>query len=192
MKNLSGTFRAVEQIFVDIINNEIDVLPENVWVKNQNFKIPDAADELFIAVGMVDASVIQSKNSSFDVDGVFTEVQEVIQRENIQIDLISRDNKALLMRAQVLMALNSIFSKQKQEEYSFKIFRIPTSFVNSSEAEGTSQLNRFSIVVPTHVWYRKERAVGSEDYYDDFDTRVDDENTISETNGLIEFNMKEG
>lgn len=184
--------REIEKIIRDIILNEIAVDAENVWIQDQNKVIPPDDNKLFIVVGMVDARPISNVNRAVPVDGGgMTEVQITTQLENIQIDLFSRDNKARVTRAEVQMAMQSIFAQQKMEEFDFKIFRIPASFVNSSEAEGTSQLNRFSIVIPCHVWYRKEKAVSSTNYYDDFDTRVDDENTIGQPDGLIEFNIKD-
>lgn len=184
----------VEKIFVDIINHEIDVNPANVWIQSQNVKIPTDPDKLFVAIGMVDAQVIANNNTVETPDeNTINEVQEIVQRENIQIDIFSRDNKARTMRWEIQTALKSIFSQQQQEKNNFRIFRIPTSFVNSSEVEGTSELNRFSIVIPCHVWYRKVKTLSdtSSEYYDDFSTRVDDEQTIGQPNGLIEFNIKD-
>lgn len=194
MNNLAGDFITVESIFYDIILNEMaDVVdPQNIWIANQNKKIPNDADKLFIVIGMQDAVTISNKNNAYDIDGVFTEVQEVNKRENIQIDLISRDNKARDNRHRIEMAMKSIFSQQQQELYSFKIFRIPNSLVNTSEAEGSGQINRFSIVIPCHVWYRNSKVISSTGYYDTFKTRVDDEATAGEIEGLIEFEIKEG
>lgn len=183
--------REIEKIIRDIILNEITVDAANVWIQDQNKVIPPDDDKLFVVVGMVDARPISNINRTEPTPTGMNEIQITTQLENIQIDLFSRDNKARVARAEVQMAMQSIFAQQKMEEYDFKIFRIPASFINSSEAEGTSQLNRFSIVIPCHVWYRKEKAVSSTNYYDDFDTRVDDENTIGQPNGLIEFNIKD-
>ena len=113
---------------------------------------------------------------------------EVMMRENIKIDILSRDNGARDKRWEVFASLQSIYSQQKQEEYQFKIFKLPTSFVNATEAEGGSQLNRFSIVIPTFSWYSKEVDLPTDqDYYDKFETRVDDEQSIGGPEGIIEF-----
>lgn len=185
--------KEVENIFHDIITSQVSVESDNVWIQDQNKVIPSSDNELFIIIGMVDAQVIANNNSIIpNTDGML-EQQRVVQRENIQIDLLSRDNKARSQRADILMALNSFYSTQQQEKYGFKIFRIPTSFVNSSEAEGSSQLNRFSIVIPTIVWYNNDNQIESSSgtgYYDDFNTRVDDEDTVGQPNGIIEFNIK--
>ena len=82
-------------------------------------------------------------------------------------------------------------NKKIPNDDGFKIMRLPNSFINSSVAEGGSQLNRYSITVGCMVLYEKIKILNPDngDYYDDFDTRVDDEKTIGEIDGLIEFNI---
>lgn len=129
--------------------------------------------------------------SGFTESVVFKETQRVQMRENIQIDILSRDNQALFRRWEVVGALRSLNSEQAQELYGFKIFSIPRTFVNASGAEGGSLLNRFTITVPCIVWYEKTTVIppSSFDYYDDFKTRVDDEKTIGTDHGIIEFEI---
>ena len=114
-----------------------------------------------------------------------TEIQQVQMSENIQIDIQSRNNDARTRRWEIIAALQSIYAKQKMEENSFKIFRIPRSFVNSGMSDGGSVLNRFSIVINCYTWYNKTKNIT--EYYDDFNTRVDDESTITEAVGAIEI-----
>ena len=92
---------------------------------------------------------------------------------------------------QVVAAMQSFYSQQQQELNNFKIFRIPQSFLNTSSAEGGSNINRFSITVPCFVWYRKDTILNSPlgDYYDDFTTRVDDEQTIGTDTPIAEFEI---
>ena len=126
----------VEEIFVNLIVSEMEMDSQNVWIDNQNVTIPNT-DGLFIMVGMVDSKVIANKNYSLPTDSGMTEYQELVIAENIQIDLVSRDDSALERRFEVLMALKSVLAQQKQETNNFRIFRIPTSFANTSEAEGS-------------------------------------------------------
>ncbi len=120
------------------------------------------------------------------------ESSRVQMKENIQISILSRSTEALQRHWEVLAALRSLKSEQCQEENSFKIFRIPSSFVNASDAEGGSNINRFSITIPCFVWYYKERTLSSTggDFYDDFTTRVDDEKTIGTPHGIFAFRIK--
>ena len=116
----------VEKIIVDILVSEMELSTNNVFIEDQNVVIPDE-DGLFITVAVVDVKPIGSANYSLPTAEGMEEHQEVLQRENVQIDLVSRDNSARNRRAEVLMALASFFSKQKQEEQEFKIFTIPTT-----------------------------------------------------------------
>lgn len=129
--------------------------------------------------------------TGFSIDTQQVESSRVQMRENIQISILSRDTQALMRHWEIVAAMQSIYSQQKQEANFFKIFRVPTSFLNASDAEGGSNINRFSITVPCFVWYEKERVLTSDggDYYDDFTTRVDNEQTIGTPAPLFEFEI---
>lgn len=189
--------KLTEQIIVEIIKGEMSLDDNNVWIRDQNRKIPPSATDLFVVVGMVNTTVIASQTYMKQVEappGTFTqyEVNEVQSMEMIQVDVLSRSNAAILRRWEVIAAMRSIASQQAQEANNFQISRLPHNFVNSSLAEGGSQLNRFSMVFRCTTWNRKENALTPDggDYYDDFDTRVDDANTIGQPDGLIEFNIE--
>lgn len=179
-----------EQIVVDILTREMALPTNTIWIRDQNRKIPNDTG-LYVIVGMVDTPVVLSNTvRMIEVGDVQKEVAVVQTRENIQIDILSRSNSAILRRYEVLTALKSIYAMQQQELYEFKLARSPISFVNSSDAEGGSTLNRFSITISALVWYKIEK--NTEEYYDEFATRVDDETTIGEENGLIEFTIPHG
>lgn len=181
-----------EQLIIDIIAQQLDLSAERIWVRNQNRKIPPD-NGLYVVVGMVDAAPISSTSDVTSTEDGMIETQRVILSENIQIDVFSRDDAALRRRWEVMTALKSVYAQQVQEANYFKIYRMPRSFVNTSDAEGSSRLNRFTLTFPCQVWYKKEipLTLPGRDYYNDFDTRVDDANTIGEDEGLIEFNIKE-
>jgi len=206
-----------EQILVDILKTEMSLDVSRVFVGNQNLKLP-ADNNIFVVVAMLHEKVLGSVNSTFEkviasnltdnsdnpiIDNAgnnitveaglnaFFERQEVVTRADIQIDILSRNDDARLRRWEIIAALGSIYSQQKQEENSFKIFRLPNSFVNSSQAEGGSNINRFSITIPTLSWYRKDKLVTGYDYFNNFTQRVDDEQTIGTLKGIIEFTIDE-
>ena len=189
----------IETIFYNIITHELGgteaspgvqgLLNENVWIANENKKIP-IDENLYITVGMVDAQVVSHNTSYEPTTSGMTQTQQLVQRENVQIDIVSASSKARLIRARVLMAFRSLYAVQQMEENDCKIFRIPTSFVNTSLAEGAEQVNRFTLTIPTLVWYNNSEVLEtSDEYFDSFDTRVDDENTIGAVTGLMEFNI---
>lgn len=177
-----------EEIIVDIMRSELLLSDNHVWIRNQNRTI-DIDNDLYVVVGMVDSKIISNVNTITPTATGMTELQQVSMRENIQIDIFSKTNDASLRRAEVLAALQSFYSKQKQEENNFKIFQIPTTFVNASSAEGGSNINRFTIVIACHALFSKEKVLQSDsgDYFDEFKTRFDNEDTVGTPNGLFEF-----
>jgi hypothetical protein len=189
-----------EQIIVDIISNQLGLDDQNVWVRSQNKKIPPT-DGLFVVVGMVDSQVMAVNKTEVpttipqpDPDPdiqTLTEKMTVTTRDNIQIDIMSRNLDAMLRRWEILAALASTYSVQKQEENQFKIFRLPTSFVNTSDAEGGSNINRFSLIISCHVWYKKDTLLAQGDIFTEFKTRVDDAKSIETDSGIIEFTIDE-
>lgn len=183
--------KTAEQIIVDILQTQMNLSVDQVWIRYQNEKIPPD-DRLYIVVGMVDSQVLSSVNTPIPTYDGMSEILEMVARENIQIDLLSRSVTALQRRYEALVCLNSTYSEQQQEIYQFRIFPVSTSFVNTSLAEGGSNINRFSIVVACHVWHKQEKVLQSPDnYFNDFAARVDDSKTISEPDGLVELEIKE-
>ncbi len=187
----------VSQHIIDILVQEMAIPDSDIWLANENRKVPDD-DGLYFTVGFLDAQVMSSKSEMIQKDlggGDFAQFERGIvrTREYINIDIFSRLIVAEERKHEILMALKSFYSQRKQEQERFKIFEIPNGFVNTSSAEGGSNIRRFTITIPTFVWYIKERQLSPDggEYYDDFDTRVDDENTIGEADGLIEFNINE-
>lgn len=179
-----------EQIIVGILQVELGLPVNSVWIRNQNRKIAND-DKLYIAVGTVDSQVVSSINDVVPTGGGMSEKQQTVVKENMQIDIFSRSTEALLRRMEVLNALVSIHSRQEQELNQMRIFSLPTSFVNTSGVEGGSSINRFSIVIGVQALFIKEKVLVSPegDYFNKFATRVDDEETIGTPEGLIEFTI---
>lgn len=184
-----------EQYIIDILKQEMSIPNNRIWIRQQNVVIPNDQD-IFMAVGYVDGRIMSAVTETYmeTVDGseVMKERQRIREVENIQIDIQSRDTSAILRRKEVIASLRSIYAEQVQEKNAFKIFRIPTSFVNTSETEGAEKINKFSIIIVCHTWYNREKIISSSlgEWYDDFDTRVDDKKTIDDADGLIEFNIE--
>lgn len=177
-----------EQIIIDIIKNQMGLSSSQCWIGFQNKLIPPSSG-LWVVVNNVDSKVLSVTNSPVTNGVGVSDLNQTVMRENIQIDILSRDTSAITRRAEILLALASTYSKQQQEDQEFSIFRIPSTFVNTSGAEGGSNINRFTIIVACHTWYRNQKVLQSPDYYDNFNARVDDAQTIDETEGLIEFNI---
>lgn len=193
--------RLAEQIIADILMNRMSLDQSAVWLRQQNVKIPDDKT-LFIQVGMVDTPRVignitrmeQVTDDTVDPPVITQhEINEVQVQESIQIDIMSRNNEALFRFWEVIAAMQSFYSQQQQELNNFKIFRQPISVVNTSGAEGGSNINRYSITIAAFIWYRKDTTLNSPlgDYYDDFTQRADDDKTIGTETPLFEFEINE-
>lgn len=191
-----------ESIIRTILIEEMTLPTADIWLRDQNVDIPND-DGLYIVVGAIDENIISNTSQSFagtrPTPGApidpnlpdMTEIQEVRLKTNIQIDILSRSVASLTRRWEVVAALASVTSRQAQEDNSFSIFAVPTSFVNTSATEGGSKINKFSITLSAHAWFRKEIVLqsNSKDYYETFDARVDDKDTAGQPDGLIEFTL---
>ena len=179
------------QIIIDILNNEMQMPKNAVWLREQNKTIPND-DNLYIIVGLVNADTIANETQVQVIGGNSYEVNMLAQREAIQIDVLSSatDNLAMLRNWEVIAALQSYYSQQAQEANYFKIFRIPRFLFDASSAEGGSMIQRYTITIVCHVWYRKQKLLG--DYYNDFTVQADDENSIGTVNPIAKFEINSG
>lgn len=157
----------IEEYIVDIIRKEMNLNQQNIWIHSQNRKIPPQSQELYVTVGCVDFLPISSK-SRFNPDND-TEIQTVYGRASVQIDVLSRSREARIRRAELLMALNSYYSKEIQDKYQFRIFELPQRFINTSSLEGGSEINRFSLVIRAMI---SEDKVKTTSYYDTFNAEI--------------------
>ena len=174
---MSNENQSVEYIKVvaDIIMTEMSLTPSStalndnrVFIYNQNFVLP-TYDDLFIVLSESPGRMIGSVNR-YDGDGANTkEVQEILMQKEINVDIMSRNSQARNRKEEVLMALSSIYSQQKQEENGMRIFSHSTSFIDVSENEGASRLTRYRASFFLHVKYSKEKAI---DYYDAFEYNI--------------------
>lgn len=188
------------QILVDIIATRMELDTQSVWVRNQNRKIPQG-DGVYIAVGQIGWKVYGNNREEVSTEipqpspspaiQTLTEVITINAQEMIQIDIMSRNNDALMRQWEILAALNSTYSVQQQEKNSFRIATIPMGFIDSSFAEGGSTLNRFTITIACNVWYKSTQLLSQGDIYDSFGTRVDDAKSIETDEGIVEFTIDE-
>lgn len=196
LNDVNGNTMTAARVIILLLAAEMELDAERqIWLTNQNRKIPNDT-ALYITAGMVDSRVVSNFRTTEPTDAGMDENQIIVMQENIQIDIFSRGNDAEFRRWEVVAALQSVYSQQLQEQHQFKIFRIPSSFINSSTAEGGSNINRFSVIVSCHVWYKKTKAIGTPtannfDYFEEFETRVDDAESIETDTGIIELTLTE-
>ncbi|MBQ0113342.1 MAG: hypothetical protein KBT03_09455 [Bacteroidales bacterium] len=157
----------VEEHFVDIIRKEMELDQQHIWIQAQNRKIPPNSQDLFVVVGAVSFKPISSKSEY--IHSTDKERQVVYGRATVQVDIMSRSNEARVRREEILMALNSFYSKEIQNKYHFRIFELSESFINLSGLAGGSDINRFSIRIPAMV---TEEKIKSTNYYDSFNAKL--------------------
>ena len=156
-------------LVLNIIQRQMDLNPEQVLLYNQKWNLPPnvgihVTGQFLGANPISNRSIVEDRGA-----GGFVEVQDSNFQEMYQIKIMSRDDSALFNKHKVLMALASVYSQQIQEENSFMIAPISSSFVDISEVEGTAILFAYAITITVHAWYRIERAV---DFYDRFPGEV--------------------
>lgn len=194
MHSLTGNQVLTEQVILNIIRHNMGLTEDQTWIRDTNTTVPNDT-RLYVVAGLVDAKPISSESVFIPPDTTdgcedASESQQYIVCENIQIDIFSRDPVMLARRWEIVGALSSIYSQQKQEEFSFKLFRLPKNFVNTSGVEGGSNIIRYTATFAANVWYKKEKVLQSPyDYFDTFTTRVDDQVSIGTPTGIIEFTI---
>lgn len=173
--------KSIEKIICDIIQHELN-LPDNygkttngdvipsVIIYAQNIKLFNT-DKMQITVRTVSQRVWSNRNETKEIEGVFTEVQDVNESRMMQIDVYSRNNDARERFWEVSMALRSVYAEQQMDLYNFKIGTI-TNSQNTSGIDGGSDINRFTVTFNVLTHQQKQKSV---DYYDKFETTFNNE-----------------
>lgn len=146
-------------LFCDIIKEGMDLDSSQVYVYNQKINIPTDS-KMYVAVG-VQSCKPYSNSLSYDASGYA--IQSTNFQSTVSIDIMSRGTDARDRKEEIIMALNSHYSIQQQERNSFSIGRIPTSFTNLSEVEGSAIPYRFNISVNLQYFVKKTSETA---YYD--------------------------
>lgn len=132
----------IDVTIADIITQELGISASRVVVYGQNFQSPK--DEgLYIVILTKNDHPVGSTNR-FDED-TLEEVKSVSMFVDIEIELTSKDRTAYEIKEEVIMALTSTYSVQKQEELKFKLFR--GDILDLTFIEGSSSLYRFLVKV---------------------------------------------
>ncbi len=130
-------------ILCDIIATDMALDPSRVVVYNQNWKSPQD-DDIYIVVSEGTSRVIGNTNR-FDSDND-QEVKKISTSATYNIEITSRNTDAKYRKAEILAAIGSDYSEQKQEENEMRIFRT-SQILDLSFIEGRSALHRYQIPV---------------------------------------------
>lgn len=173
--------KSIEKILVDIIQHELN-LPDNygktsngdvipsVIIYGQNIKLFNT-DKLQITVRTVSQRVWSNRSQFTEIDGVFTEVQNINESRMMQIDCYSRNNDARDRFWEVTAALKSVYAQQQMDLYNFKIGTM-TNSQNTSGLDGGSDINRFTTTFNVLTHQQKSKSI---DYYNQFNATLNTE-----------------
>ncbi len=154
-------------ILRDIIKTQLSLTDQDIWLFNQDFKIPQTSG-LFIILESLNKITFANNNRFVEnetEDGI-NEVQTINITEEISIDLFSKNRDAQTRQNEVMMAFNSYYGREQQELYHFKIAKINQPFLNISQVEGAGMLNRFRLSVSVLSW--EERIAATPFYNNNF------------------------
>jgi hypothetical protein len=186
--------KMISSYIIDILRHEMGLADDQIWLKNENRLIPND-DRLYIIVGTTQPEVISVSTefvpATIDSADILQQVQTVQVADTINVNMISRGQAAGLRNWEIMAACHSLYGQQVMEKNAFKIARKPKSVTDASDAEGGSNIYRYIIDFGTISQHQKIKNLSQsgENYYDDFTTRLDDANTIGQTNGVFEFEI---
>jgi hypothetical protein len=154
--------KSTPQLIAQIIQTVLGLAQGRVWVQNQKGTMPTDPG-LVVVVGLIHARPFASQLKN---RGTETETRHVSVQETISLDIRSANNEALLRLPEVISALHSTYALQVSEKYALKIAQVPTSAPNTSEADGSSMLTRFTVTTIVQRTYDYSSAI---EYFDTFD-----------------------
>lgn len=140
---------------------------ERIGIYNQPYVLPPT-DGMWVEVAFVASKIYGSNDYVQFVNGVFQEVQDLYTQEHIMVRCFSKNLDTLRYKEIVAMGLNSIFARQQQEKYSFKICNVQP-FPDTSDLEGGEINYRADISVMCLTAYENIISAG---YLNGFTTQV--------------------
>ena len=160
------------KIIGDIIQKCMSLTDQQIWIYNQDFKMPQTSGLFIVLQYGSSPNVLYTTNEFLPADEGMEGAQEnvsMLLKEDYIINVLSKNSDARIRKEEVILSLNSNFSRDQQGLYQFQIARIPNSFTNVSELEGAGMLNRFAINISLTAHYSKTVDT---DYYDDFTNQI--------------------
>lgn len=154
-------------LVIELIRVFMGLDRDQVVLYNQNWKIPTDT-RLYIAVafrGEKPYSTVKEYMNNEEGTALI-EVISLSSQETYTITVYSFGPDALERKEEVLMAFNSTLAQQLQEKYGFKLPLLPLSFLDLSDIEGASRLNRYETNVAVLRVRSKTNIV---QYFDQFE-----------------------
>lgn len=143
-------------LFCEIIQNQMALTSDHIYLWDQKLFQPRDSS-LYVAVSVMSCKPFANTNYFDGTDSI----QSVNMYAQLQLDIISRGPEARDRKEEVIMALNSDYSKTQQGSNSFYIGQLPPGahFVNLSNIDGAAIPYRFSISVSMQYFVKKTQVV---------------------------------
>lgn len=168
-------YREPGKIVQDIIQHELDLVDGQVMFTNQKYFIP--TDGLFIVVSYLGPSKAIAVNSDWVDNGAGLIERQTLNMDHwLQVDIMSYDDTARTRKEEIIMAIQSIYAEQQQEQYAMNIARHCGPFMDTSFLEETKIMTRYTTTLRTKSVLRKEKAIV--DIYTDFSRAVPPQVTV--------------
>lgn len=157
------------KIIAGLIQSELDLDADTVWLYNQKEKIPPVKT-MFVNVGFLGSKVFAAANKYASEDDPPTgaglyQKQTVNMQEHYSVLVYSADSTARIRKHEIIWALIGDAAQQAMEKYSFKIGYVPKFFTDVSTVEGTSRLNSYSLAFNILCAYSRRRST---EFFDTF------------------------
>jgi len=159
-------FREPIKIIADILSHELNLNDDRIFIYNDGRPLPKD-NGLYISLCINEIIPFANNNKTGDINETFSEKQSLNYRQKIIASVISKDNTARIAAYNAVMALNSTYSQQIQEQYACHIAKI-AHVTDASFLEETSRLNRFDVAINVISWAEMTKEI---DYYNTGDTQ---------------------
>ncbi len=150
--------KEILKVLVAILRSEMDLAADQVVIYNQRWLVPSDF-RLYVSINLTGSrpygvnrgyKARRVVNTPTESRCVLDEELSINSQDIVTINAYSSTAKdgscaARARRNEVVMALNSTFAEQQQERYGFSIGRVPLSYVDVSEGEGTEMLTRYAL-----------------------------------------------
>lgn len=135
-----------------------------VMMAYERWEIPK--DGLFVVVGYLGPAEQVAARSAFD-PATSSEVQELLNHEEIQVDLMSiiPDDSARLRRWEVPMSLTSFYARNYASRYGVGLPPLQGPMNDTSKLEPGGYLNRFTLRTAVFSLEKRTLAAGSFDSF---------------------------
>jgi len=148
----------------DIIKNQLGLQEDQIWIYNQKVNIP-TDKKLYVVVSFDDEEVFGANLHPKTQEEGLDEETWINVRTNISINTFSSGTECLVRKYDIIGAMRSVYSLQKQEKLNMQISRMPRVFMDASFATPTERL--FSYHYEYSIMHVR-KVTHKVDYYDDF------------------------